>query len=184
MDQSGLVCWLHALCIWSMIHSLTHSAVPCRALATSWSHRWELGKYWGPVSGVHQENVADWWNKGTTSTTTPYTLCTNYKYCSIHLEITIMHIVKNSKTLFRQAKMQKKTGLNSQKVWSYSIVLFESRKIRFSMQENIEIDTKIIQIHEVHAFLWAKPFSADAFGIHLEKWPPSWIFEWHVRQIC
>ena len=29
----------------------------------------------------------------------------------------------------------------------------ESKKIRFSMQENIEIDTKIIQIHQVHAYL-------------------------------
>ena len=59
----------------------------------------------------------------------------------------------------------------------------ESKRIRFSMQENIEIDTKIVQIHQVHAYLLAKPLSADAFGVHLEKWPPYWIFDWHVRQI-
>ena len=63
----------------------------------------------------------------------------------------------------------------------WSLVIFESRTNLISMQENIDIDTKIIQIHQVHAFLWAKPFLTDAFSIHFEKWPPSWNL--NVRQV-
>ena len=40
-------------------------------IASSWSHIWELGQWWGPVPVVHPMDVADCWNKGTTSNTTP-----------------------------------------------------------------------------------------------------------------
>ena len=61
--------------------------------------------------------------------------------------------------------------------------LLRLEKNEFITPENIKIDTKVIEIDQIHAYLKRKLFLVHYFGGDLEKWPPSRIFKWPVGWI-
>jgi len=56
--------------LYSVLYMKHHNSYSVILQATSWSHRWKLGKQWVLVPGVHLADVAEFWKKNAISTTT------------------------------------------------------------------------------------------------------------------
>lgn len=71
----------------------------------------------------------------------------------------------------------------SHKWWLYQMTPSKVRDITFNIHENIGLYNRMIKKNKNNVLIALKPLLAIELDGHLEKWPPSWIFKWHFRQI-